>query len=61
MDEAGVAALAVALADPVRLALYRSKIVTVPGNDCLWWTGAVSGRSRREAVGTGGSGSRRVG
>lgn len=47
MDEAGVVALAAALADPARLALYRSKIVTVPGNECLWWTGAVSGRSDR--------------
>ncbi len=47
MDEAGVVALAVALADPARLALYRSKVVTVPGNGCLWWTGAVSGRSDR--------------
>ena len=56
MDEAGVAALASALGDPVRLALYRSKIVTVPGNDCLWWTGAVSGRSRREAQSGGGHG-----
>ncbi|MGY2872834.1 hypothetical protein ACVW00_000024 [Marmoricola sp. URHA0025 HA25] len=56
MDQAGVAALAAALADPARLALYRSKIVTVPGNDCLWWTGAVAGRSRREAQTGGGHG-----
>jgi hypothetical protein len=47
MDQAGGAGLAAALADPARLTLYRSKIVTVPGNDCLWWTGAVSGRSDR--------------
>ncbi|WP_281271704.1 hypothetical protein [Nocardioides immobilis] len=28
--------------------------MTVPGNDCLWWTGAVAGRSRREAQSGGG-------
>ena len=56
MDQAGVAALAAALADPARLALYRSKIVTVPGNECLWWTGAVAGRSHREAQTGGGHG-----
>lgn len=56
MDPAGVAALAAALPDPARLAPYRSKIVTVPGNDCLWWTGAVAGRSRREAQTGGGHG-----
>lgn len=56
MDQAGVAALAAALADPARLALYRSKIVTVPGSECLWWTGAVAGRSRREAQSGGGHG-----
>jgi len=47
MDHAGGAALAAALADPARLTLYRAKTVTVPGNDCLWWTGALSGRSDR--------------
>jgi len=55
MDQTGVAALAAALADPARLAMYRAKIVAVLGNECLWVTGAVSGRSDR----TDGGGHRR--
>jgi len=63
LDEAGLASLGSALGDPVVLARYRDKVTTVPGSECLWWTGAVSGRSTRErtdGAGTGGSGSLRV-
>ena len=56
LDEAGLAALAAALADPVVLARYRAKVTTVPGDECLWWTGAVSGRSDRERTDGGGHG-----
>jgi len=56
LDEAGLAALTEALADPVGLARYRVKITTVPGNECLWWTGAVLGRSGRERTYGGGHG-----
>ena len=56
LDEAGLAAVTEALADPDVLARYRAKITTVPGSECLWWTGAVSGRSRRERTDGGGHG-----
>lgn len=56
LDEAGLAALAAAIADPGALARYRAKVATVPGSECLWWTGAVAGRSRREHTGGGGHG-----
>ena len=39
-----MAALADALADPVVVARYAAKVVQVPGSDCAWWTGAISGR-----------------
>ncbi len=38
------ALLTVALRDPLVVARYRTKMVQVPGSDCLWWRGAVSGR-----------------
>lgn len=38
------------------LARYRAKVATVPGSECLWWTGAVSGRSAREHTNGGGHG-----
>ena len=44
VDQTGLAALDRALADPLVVDRYRSKIVAVPGSDCLWWTGAISGR-----------------
>ena len=47
LDEAGLAALRAALADPVVVARYEAKIAIVPGSECLWWTGAVAGRSDR--------------
>lgn len=56
LDEAGLAALGSALGDPVVLARYRAKITTVPGSECLWWTGAVSGRSTRDRTDGGGHG-----
>lgn len=56
MDESRAAALSAALADPVVLTRYRAKVTTVPGSDCLWWTGAVAGRSRREGTRGGGHG-----
>lgn len=56
LGEAGLAALEAALADPVVLARYRAKITTVPGSECLWWTGAVAGRGERERTDGGGHG-----
>lgn len=56
LDEAGLAALRAALADPVVLARYVAKTTTVPGSECLWWTGAVAGRSDRERTDGGGHG-----
>ena len=56
LDDAGLAAVAAAIADPAVLARYRAKVATVPGSECLWWTGAVSGRSERERTDGGGHG-----
>jgi len=44
LAEAPMAVLATALRDPNVVIRYQAKIVTVPGSDCLWWRGAVSGR-----------------
>jgi len=44
LAEAPMAVLATALRDPKVVLRYQTKIVTVPGSDCLWWRGAVSGR-----------------
>ena len=33
-----------ALRDPLVVTRYRAKMVQVPGSECLWWRGAVSGR-----------------
>lgn len=44
LAEAPMAVLATALRDPNVVIRYLAKIVTVPGSDCLWWQGAVSGR-----------------
>jgi hypothetical protein len=42
-----------ALGDPAVVALYPAKVLDVPGSDCLWWHGAVSGRGHgRFNVGT---------
>jgi len=43
-------------ADPAVLTRYRAKVATVPGSECLWWTGAVAGRSERERTDGGGHG-----
>lgn len=44
LDAEGLSAVAAALNDREVLARYLSKVVAVPGSECLWWTGAVSGR-----------------
>jgi hypothetical protein len=56
LDDAGLAAVAAAIADPAVLTRYRAKVATVPGSECLWWTGAVAGRSERERTDGGGHG-----
>jgi hypothetical protein len=52
LDDAGLAAVA----DLAVLARYRAKVATVLGSECLWWTGAVAGRSERERTDGGGHG-----
>lgn len=42
--EVAYQALCWALEDAETVQRYRSKIVTVPGSGCRWWSGAVSGR-----------------
>ncbi|WP_338752265.1 hypothetical protein [Janibacter alittae] len=32
------------MTNPDIVARWRAKTVRVPGSDCLWWTGAISGR-----------------
>ncbi len=44
LADAPLALLAAALRDPQVVLRYQAKMVTVPGSDCLWWRGAVSGR-----------------
>ena len=44
LGDAPLALLAAALRDPQAVLRYQAKMVTVPGSDCLWWRGAVSGR-----------------
>ena len=36
--------LGAAVADPGVVARYRAKVITVPGSECRWWAGALSGR-----------------
>lgn len=31
--------------EPETIARYRAKLLTVPGDDCLWWVGAISSHS----------------
>ena len=50
LAEAPMAVLATALRDPSLVARYQAKIVTVPGSDCRWWQGAVSGRGARPVL-----------
>lgn len=40
-----LAALKVALGDPGVIQRYQSKITHLPGHQCTWWTGAVTGRT----------------
>jgi hypothetical protein len=42
--EVAYQALCWALQDAETVQRYRSKVVTVPGSSCSWWSGAVSGR-----------------
>jgi hypothetical protein len=44
LSAAGLAALKRAVNDSATVERFRSKAVQVPGSQCLWWTGAVSGR-----------------
>ena len=44
LDDAGLDALAAACASPGVVARYWAKVVEVEGTECLWWTGAISGR-----------------
>lgn len=44
LNEEGLRTLALGLGDKETLERYAAKIVYVPGSDCAWWTGAVSGR-----------------
>ena len=44
LSAAGLAALHRAVNDPTTVERFRSKVVQVPGSQCLWWRGAVSGR-----------------
>jgi len=44
LADAPLALLAAALRHPQVVLRYQAKMVTVPGSDCLWWRGAVSGR-----------------
>ena len=45
--------LEAAVRDPAVVARYRGKVLEVPGSDCSWWHGAVSGRGHgRFYVGT---------
>src|SRR5665647_2889227 len=53
LGDAPMAVLAAALRASSVVIRHRAKIVTVPGSECLWWRGAVSGRGHgRFYVGT---------
>lgn len=53
LGDQALALLTAALRDPLVVARYRSKMVQVPGSECLWWRSAVSGRGHgRFHVGT---------
>lgn len=44
LGSASLDLLAAAIQDEEVVSRWRSKTVRVPQSDCLWWTGAVSGR-----------------
>jgi len=44
LDQAALAMVQDAVADESVRARFAAKVVRVPGSDCLWWTGAISGR-----------------
>jgi len=53
LADAPLRVLGQALHDPAVVARYQAKVLEVPGSDCLWWHGAVSGRGHgRFYVGT---------
>ena len=53
LADAPMRVLEAALRDPAVVARYRAKVLEVPGSDCWWWQGAVSGRGHgRFYVGT---------
>ena len=60
LADAPMRVLEAALRDPAVVARYRAKVLEVPGSDCLWWQGAVSGRGHGRfyvgTVATGGDG-----
>ncbi len=53
LGDAPMSVLETALRDPAVVVRYRAKVLEIPGSDCLWWQGAVSGRGHgRFYVGT---------
>ncbi len=44
LADQALAVLGSTMRDPNVVPRYQAKIVTVPGSECLWWSGAVSGR-----------------
>ena len=44
LDAQGLADLAAACNSARVVGRWRAKLVKVQGSECLWWTGAVSGR-----------------
>ncbi len=44
LADQALAVLGSALRDPSVVLRYQAKIDAVPGSECLWWSGAVSGR-----------------
>ncbi len=52
LADQALAVLGPAPADPNVVLRYQAKIDAVPGSECLWWSGAVSGRGHgRKRVG----------
>jgi len=44
LADQALAVLGSALRDPNLVLRYQVKIDAVPGSECLWWSGAISGR-----------------
>lgn len=47
LDDAGLAAVAVAIADPAVLTRYRAKVATVPGRVSLWCAARIPHKMSR--------------